>query len=324
MKIQIFFQDWDGKEALIGGVVMIKRILVTGSSGTIGTRLCERLLKDGFEVVGVDWKENVWNKDVEKRTVRIDLRDKELVLQKLPKDIDLVIHLAANARVFNLVKDPSMAFDNFATLFNTMEFVRQNNIKKFMFSSSREVYGNSEKVMHLEDEAYVKNCESPYTASKIGGESLVHSYRQCYDIDFVIFRFSNVYGMYDSSDRLIPLYIQLAKENKDLIVFGRDKLLDFTYIDDTVAGIQLCIEKFDKIKNDVFNLAYGQGSSILEVAQLIKEFMNSKSKIVIKENRTGEVVKYIADISKAKSVIGYNPAITIVEGIKRSIEWYGV
>lgn len=301
---------------------MTKKILVTGSSGTIGTRLCETLLEKGYEVVGVDWKKNKWNKKVDELTINIDLRDKAKVLSQLPKDIDLVIHLAANARVYNLVVDPSLARDNFETLFNVLEFTRINNIKKFMFSSSREVYGNSNKIIHLEDDALVKHCESPYTASKIGGESLIYSYQQCYGIQFIIFRFSNVYGMYDDSDRVIPLFIRLCHEGKDLIVFGKEKLLDFTYIDDTINGVIKCIENFETIKNDVFNIAYGQGTSILEVAQLIKELMKTNNKINLQNNRTGEVVRYIADITKAKAHIKYDPKVTIIEGVQKSIEWY--
>tara|TARA_Y100000310_G_scaffold316318_1_gene367872 strand:- start:7510 stop:8424 length:915 start_codon:yes stop_codon:yes gene_type:complete len=300
--------------------MVIQKILVTGSSGTIGTRLCERLIELHYEVTGVDLVPNKWNEKLNQSTIICDLRDKE-AMKKLPKDFDLIIHLAANARVYNLVVNPSLARDNFETLFNTLEFARINNIKKFMFASSREVYGNSGKIMHAEDDSFVKNCESPYTASKIGGEALVHSYQQCYGIDFTIFRFSNVYGMYDGSDRLIPLFIKLAKEGKPLEVFGKDKLLDFTYIDDTVNGIILTLRSFDNVKNEVFNLAYGQGSSILEVAQLVKEFLNADIPINIGTNRTGEVVKYIADISKAKEKLGYEPQTTIIEGVKKSIEW---
>tara|TARA_Y100000031_G_C8210129_1_gene380493 strand:- start:553 stop:1455 length:903 start_codon:yes stop_codon:yes gene_type:complete len=296
------------------------KILVTGSSGTVGTRLCEKLLDKGYEVIGVDFVENKWNQRVNSVTTVVDMRNKEEVL-KLPK-ADMVIHLAANARVYNLVVDPSLARDNFETLFNILEYTRQNEVKKFMFSSSREVYGNSDKIIHSEDEAFVKNCESPYTASKIGGEALVHSYQQCYDIDFIIFRFSNVYGMYDESDRVVPLFIRLCDEGKDLVVYGEEKLLDFTYIDDTIEGIILCIEKFDEVKNDVFNLAYGEGTSILEVAQLIKKLLGSENKISIESNRIGEVVKYVADISKAKAKLGYDPKTTIVEGIKKAISWF--
>ena len=299
---------------------MIKKILVTGSSGTIGTRLCEKLLEKRYKLVCVDWKPNKWNEKINKLTIVTDLRDKEAVL-KLPKNIDLVIHLAANARVYNLVVNPSLARDNFDVLFNILEYTRLNRIKRFMFASSREVYGNS-NITHKEEEAYVKNCESPYTASKIGGEALVHSYNQCYDINFVIFRFSNIYGMYDDTDRVIPLFIRQCIEEKNLTVFGKEKILDFTYIDDAIDGLMLTIKKFDKIKNDVFNLASGQGTSILTIAQLIKELLKSNKRIILKKSRTGEVVKYIADISKAEEKIGYDPKTTIIEGIKRTIEWY--
>ena len=297
------------------------KIIVTGSSGTIGTRLCEKLLEKGHIVAGVDLKPNKWNEEINKLTTTGDLREKK-ELEKLPRDFDMVIHLAANARVYNLVVDPSLARDNFEMLFNILEFTRTNNIKKFMFASSREVYGNSGHVIHSEGEAYVKNCESPYTASKIGGEALVHSYQQCYGIDFNIIRFSNVYGMYDESDRLMPLFIQLAKDGKELHIFGAKKLLDFTYVDDAVAGIILCIEKFDETKNEVFNIASGTGTTILEVAEEVVKRLDSKSKLIIDDNRTGEVVKYIADIWKAREKLDYEPQIDIHEGIKKTIEWY--
>ena len=306
---------------ILGNNITIKSILVTGSSGTIGTRLCEKLLEENYEIVGIDKKPNKWNSRINELTVIGDLRDKQ-ALGKLPKDFDLIIHLAANARVYNLVVDPSLARDNFEILFNTLEFCRKNNIKNFVFASSREVYGNSKQIVHTENEAYVKNCESPYTASKIGGEALVHSYQQCYAINFIIIRFSNVYGMYDDSDRVIPLFIKLTRGNKDLIVYGKEKLLDFTYIDDAISGIMDCIKNFDQVKNDVFNIASGRGSSIIEPAQLIQKYMGGKNKVIIKKTRTGEVIKFIADISKAREKLGYRQKTTIDEGIKKSIKWY--
>jgi UDP-glucose 4-epimerase len=297
------------------------KILITGSSGTIGTRLCEKLIEKGHEVTGFDYRKNEWNEKINEITITGDLRNKD-DFDKLPKEFDMVIHLAANARVYNLVVDPSLARDNFETLFNTLEFTRKNNVKKFMFASSREVYGNSGHVIHSEGEAYVKNGERPYTASKIGGEALVHSYQQCYDIDFNIIRFSNVYGMYDNSDRLMPLFIQQTKESKDLHVFGKDKLLDFTHVDDAVDGVILCIEKFDEGKNEVFNIASGTGTTILEVAEEVIKQLGGSNKLVIEDNRTGEVVRYIADIWKAREKLGYEPKISIEEGVRRSIKWY--
>jgi nucleoside-diphosphate-sugar epimerase len=300
----------------------IKRILVTGSSGTIGTRLCEKLTERGYHITGLDTRTNKWSKTVNNITILADLRDKA-ALDRLPKDVDMIIHLAANARVYDLVLRPDLAKDNFDMLFNILEFCRLNKIKRFIFASSREVYGNTNQHNHSEDEAYVRNCESPYTASKIGGEALVHSYGQCYGIDFIIIRFSNVYGMYDDSDRVVPLFIRHAKENREIVVYGKDKFLDFTYIDDAVSGVRKCIEKFNQVKNDVFNIAYGKGIGIAEMGRLVKEHMCSKSGIKLKENRKGEVVKFVADISKAKQKLGYVPRTSIEEGIKKSIEWYG-
>ena len=98
--------------------------------------------------------------------------------------------------------------------------------------------------------------------------------------------------------------------------------MDFTYIDDAISGVLKCIENFDQVKNDVFNIASGKGVSIIELAQLIQKYMDSKNRIVIKENRTGEVVKFIADISKIKQKLSYEPRTAITEGIKKSIKWY--
>jgi len=300
---------------------MIRNILVTGSSGTIGTRLCEKLLERNYTVRGVDWVPNKWSERINSLTTNVDLRSQEQ-MEILPTDADLVIHLAANARVYNLVVDPNLARDNFETLFNTLEFCRKNAIKKILFASSREVYGNSDQIVHSENEAYVRNCESPYTASKVGGEALVHAYHQCYDLGFVIVRFSNVYGMYDDSDRVIPLFIKKTTEREDFVVYGEKKRLDFTYIDDAVCGVLKCVEKFDEIRNDVFNIASGQGLSLVELARKIQSAMAGKSKLATEPSRTGEVEKFIADISKARRILGYSPEVMIDEGIERSVRWY--
>jgi nucleoside-diphosphate-sugar epimerase len=302
--------------------MQLTNILVTGSNGMIGTRLCERLIEKNYNVFGADHKKNLWNTNVDKLTVNLDMRDKSKVLELLPKNIDLVIHLAGHARVYNSVIDPSLALDNFLLIFNILEFARINHIKKFIFSSSREVYGNSTEPMHAEDDASIKNCESPYTASKIAAEALIWACHRCYGIDFIIFRFSNVYGMYDNSDRIIPQFIRQAAKGEDLTIFGKYKLMDFTYINDTVEGIIKGIERFESAKSSVFNIAAGKGISISYVAELIKSELNSNSEIIFKENKTGEVVKYIADISKAKSILNYEPMTSIEKGISEAVAWY--
>jgi UDP-glucose 4-epimerase len=297
------------------------KILITGSSGTIGNCLFERLLAEGADVVGADVRTNRWNRQVNDKTIIADLRKPD-DLEKLPKDLDIVVHFAANARVFMLVEKPDLARDNFLMLYNVLEFVRKNNIKRVLFASSREVYGNSGYIIHSEEEAYVKNCESSYTATKIAGEALVHAYEQCYGIEHVIVRFSNVYGRYDYSDRVVPLFISKALKNEDICIYGRDKVLDFTYIEDCVDGVTKCLKLFETCKNEVYNIATQKGYSIEKVAQIIVESTNSKSKITYKPNRTGEVCRFIADISKAQAVLNYSVQHNLEDGIAATIEWY--
>lgn len=298
-----------------------RKILITGSSGTIGTRLIEKLSEEDFLVFGIDKRKNKWLNNLNGSLILGDLRDKNS-FEQIPNDTDMIVHLAANARVYDLVVKPDLAFENYQILFNVLEFAREKEIKKFIFASSREVYGNIERKILTEDIADVKNCESPYTASKIGGEALVHAYRKCYGLDAVILRFSNVYGMYDESDRVIPLFIRRCREEKELIVFGKDKCLDFTYIDDNIAGIRSVIEKLGEVRGQIFNIAYGEGTKLIDVAELIKKQMRSNVNIRLKENRTGEVVKYTADISKARERLGYNPKINIYDGLEKSIKWF--
>ncbi len=297
------------------------KILVTGSSGTIGTRLCERLTGGPHTLVCVDWRANQWSKDIDAQTLRIDLRD-EMAVSAIPGDVDMVVHLAANARVYDLVLDPGQARDNFLTLFNALEFARVHKVPRFIFASSRESYGNIRVDKYTEDMARVENCESPYTASKIGGEALVRAYERCYGIHALIFRFSNVYGMYDESNRVVPLFFRLARKNEPLTIFGREKCLDFTYIDDCVGGIALGIENFERAKGDVYNLAYGEGTTIVHLAERIRALLGSSSAMDMQPSRTGEVTRYIADISKARKVLGYNPRIPFEEGIRKAVEWY--
>jgi nucleoside-diphosphate-sugar epimerase len=134
----------------------IEKILVTGSSGTIGTALCEALMEMGYKVEGIDIKHNKWSEKVDRITAIGDIRDKNF-FSKLPRsDFDMIIPLAANARVYNLVKNPILARDNFEILFNILEFSRLNNVDRFIFASSREVYGNSENFFIMKRKLMLK------------------------------------------------------------------------------------------------------------------------------------------------------------------------
>lgn len=299
----------------------IKRILVSGSSGTIGTALCERLLNEGFEVTGLDIKPNSWNSVVQSKTRIVDLRNPK-ELEKLPKQFDLFVHLAANAYVFPSVVDPKLAIDNTIMTLNCLEFCRVNKIPRFLFASSREIYGNTKNPLHSENDFALENTESPYAASKVASEAFVHAYQNCFGIDFQIFRFSNVYGKFDASDRLIPLVIRKNRANEPITVFGEKKELPFTYIDDAVQGIVSAIVQFEKTKNQSFNIAALTPTKIVDIVKILQKKMHSNSSIMIGEKRTGEVERFVADVSKAKKELGFEPRVGIEEGLEKTVEWY--
>jgi len=299
----------------------IKKILVTGSNGTIGTALCERLMESGYEVCGVDRVRNRWSEKVDACTVIADLCD-ENSLKELPTDVDLVIHLAANARVYLSVLDPNLAKENLLQNFHILEYIRSLSSKRIVFASSREVYGPQDVAQVSEDRATIHGAESPYTASKTAGEAFIAAYEASYDVEAVTVRFSNVYGKYDESERVVPLFIRKCLNSEAMTIFGAEKTYDFTYVDDAVSGVLAIVQKFPQVKGEIFNLATGRGTSIGQVAKYLQEVMNVELPIAIEENRRGELMRYVADISKARELLGYEPQVDVREGMRRAVEWY--
>lgn len=299
------------------------RILITGSSGQIGTNLALALIERGDQVTGVDIRANTWTHSFP--TAILDLC--KCGPDALPPGpFDIVVHLAANAKVFELVEHPQKAMDNVSMLFNVLEYCRRHEFP-LIFSSSREVYGDIHR--HITDEAAADFvvAESPYSASKIAGEAFVYSYAQCYDLPFLVFRFSNVYGRYDNDidrlERVIPLFIDRISRGEPIVVYGKDKVLDFTYVDDCVAGVVAGIDALHerRVFGQTINLAYGHGNTLLDVVNIISMAVGREAKATFLESRTGEVTRYVADIAKARKLLGYDPKVPLSSGLRRAVEW---
>lgn len=301
---------------------MTKRILVTGSSGTIGTALVQALDAKGFSVTPLDIRPSIWDEKLNRRTIRCDLR-KPLDKLKLKQTPDLIVHLAANARVHDSVVNPKLALDNYLMVYNLLEYARNHGVSRFLFTSSREVYGETgTKATFRENDTHVTKLKSPYSASKFGAEALIHSYHDCYDIKPVITRLSNVYGRYDVSERVIPLFMYYAQRSRELCVFGREKKLDFTYIDDCIDGLIRIIKRFDKVAGTTLNLASGRGERLLDLATMIRDELESESNISVSAKRVGEISSFIGDITLAKKLLGYNPKVSLKQGLAATAEWY--
>jgi len=300
----------------------IKTILLTGSSGTVGTAVSQDLTRQGYDVIPLDIRHSYWDNKIESRTVFHDLR-KPLTDLKLQRKPDLIIHLAAHARVHDLVVNPQLALDNYMMTFNLLEYARVKGIDRFVFSSSREVYGESKAgERRKETTTHVSQIKSPYTASKFGAESLIHAYHECYGIRPVIVRLSNVYGRYDVSERVIPLFIYYAVRNRDICVFGREKKLDFTYIDDCSNGLGRIVERFDRVSGKTINISSGKAERLLDLARMIIAYTGSQSRVSSIAKRVGEISSYIGDISLARRLLGYIPKVTLKHGLPMNIEWY--
>jgi UDP-glucose 4-epimerase len=239
---------------------------------------------------------------------------------------DVVVHLAAHAKVHQLVREPHRALENMVMTYNVLEYCRQTRTP-IIFSSSREVYGDIHRFDTEETSADFAFTESTYSASKIAGEALIYSYSRCYGLPYLVFRFSNVYGRYDNDIgrmvRVIPLFVQRLSRDMPITIYGKDKVLDFTYVDDCVDGIVRGIEALaaGRAMNETINLAYGKGNTLVRMAELVGEALGKKPEITLEPPLVGEVTHYIANISKATSLLGYVPRVSLEEGIPRAVKW---
>lgn len=299
-------------------------ILITGSSGQIGTNVGLALQACGDTVRGIDQRENTWTNEL--RTTILDLAT--CSPSDLPRDMkfDVVLHLAAHAKVFELVEHPDRAMANITTLFNVLDYCRQTNTP-IVFGSSREVYGDIHHWVTDERAADFVVAESPYSASKIAGEALIYSYGECYGLPHLVFRFSNVYGKYDCDaermERVIPLFIQKIAAAEPITVYGKDKVLDFTYVDDCVQGVLKGLDAVvsGKVTAETINLAHGSGNSLLDLVNMIGMCLDKTPKATYEPSRVGEVTRYVADITKARELLGYEPTTPLSGGLPKTIAW---
>jgi UDP-glucose 4-epimerase len=300
------------------------RVLVTGSSGQIGTNVALALLQRGAQVHGLDKRPNPWTEAIPTTVCDLTL----VPPGRLPVEgrFDVCLHLAAHAKVFELVENPQRALENLVMAFHVLEYCRQTRTP-IVFGSSREVYGDITRHITEESEADFVVAESPYSASKIAAEAFIYSYRECYDLPYLVFRFSNVYGRFDCDtermERVIPLFIRRIAAGQPVTVYGREKVLDFTWIDDCVDGVLRGLDLLvqGRVNHETINLACGQGSTLVDLVNLIGLALRKKPQVRYEPARPGEVTRYVADISKARALLGYEPRTPLTAGVPMAIEW---
>ena len=238
---------------------------------------------------------------------------------------DLVFNPAAMAGVRPSLLDPILYEEvNIKGYMNILEMCKKYGIKKFIQASSSSVYGNNKSVPFKETDV-VDFAISPYAATKKSGEVMGHVYHKLYGIDMIQLRFFTVYGPKQRPDLAIHKFTKMILEEKPIPFYGDgDTKRDYTYIDDIVDGILKSTEYLFKNENvyEIFNLGESHVISLKEMVETIENELGKKAILNKQPMQPGDVEKTYADITKAKTMLGYNPQTDFKDGIKKFVEWY--
>ena len=309
-----------------------KKIFVTGGAGFIGTSLIRRLINDNEIVIYDNFHRNsLKNTNLEKHPNVETIKGDVLDIEKLKKSIigaDIVIHMAAIAGIDTVIKSPVTTMKvNMIGTSNVLEATMTlNKIERFIDFSTSEVFGSYAYKSEEKDSTNLQpvgEARWVYAISKLAGEHLANSYHKEFGLPTVSVRPFNVYGPGQVGEGAIHVFIKKAINNQLLEIHGDgDQIRSWCYIDDMVDAILLCLTK-DEAIGEIFNIGNPRGTiTILNLAEKIKNLVNSKSKIMHVPKNYVDVKLRVPGIKKAKKILGFKPKIEINEGIKRTIEWY--
>jgi len=298
------------------------RIIVTGAVGFIGSHLVDKLVLDGYDVITIDTKHGF---GVGKHHHILDLTNQLHTLMKL-ENCDCIVHLAGYVGVERTEKDPLGTLDsNIISTKNVLEACRLNDIGRLVFSSSSEVYGDLPG--DVMNESQISRPISVYGVSKLACEEYIKTYGKVYGLKFCILRYFNAYGPRQVDSFIVSRFMKLALKNEPMIVHGDgSQIRCFTYVSDIVNGTMLAIFVDGSVGQTINIGDDRQPTSIATLAKKIKEITSSKSEIrfiplekTVYANR--EIQSRIPDITKAKKVLGYEPYVTLDNGLKRLASW---
>jgi UDP-glucuronate 4-epimerase len=309
--------------------------LVTGGAGFIGSHVCERLLLAGHSVWALDDLNDFYDPQVKRRNIRElqslarpfefvhgDLTDRA-AMEELFEGVkfDQVIHLAARAGVRPSLEQPALYQRvNVEGTVNLLEVGRCAKVRKFIIASSSSVYGVNSKVPFCEGDPIFQPI-SPYAASKLACEALGHVYHHLYGLDIVMLRFFTVYGPRQRPDLAIHKFARLIQAGQPVPVFGDGSTArDYTYINDTLAGILACTER--EFGYEIYNLGESETVTLNRLLELLEAALGKKAIIDRKPPQPGDVPLTCANISKARAQLNYQPKVKIDQGIPLFVEWF--
>jgi UDP-glucuronate 4-epimerase len=308
------------------------KVLVTGAAGFIGSHLSERLLHDGRTVVGVDSFDEFYDPRVKRRNtaacltnpnfrlIEADIRDPAAMAQAVTDDTDVIVHLAARAGVRPSIAEPMLYADvNINGTMVLLELARQRKVGRFIFASSSSVYGNNRKVPFSEEDN-VDFPISPYAATKKAGELICHTYHHLYGTAVTCLRFFTVYGPRQRPDLAIHKFARLIEAGRPVPVYGDGTMMrDFTYIDDILNGVVAAIDNCTGY--DIYNLGESQPISVNDLVAALEQALGKKATKQHLPLQPGDVDRTYADVTRARTRLGYKPSTDIHTGLAHFVTW---
>ncbi len=297
------------------------KVVVTGGCGFIGSHLVEALCQRGDQVSVIDNLQTGKQENIAPFKAKViigDILDQSL-LEKTFHQVESVFHLAARISVSESMQQPNKYVEtNCLGTLNVLEACRRSGVKNIVFSSSSAIYGDNSKTPKKEN--MPPEPLSPYALTKLDGEFYSQFYRNEYGINATSLRYFNVFGPRQNPQSpyaaVIPIFIDKALRNEDIIIFGDGKQTrDFIFVKDIVHANLLAAQK----GGDVFNVAYGNRITINELAQKIIEITHSKSKIIYHPERQGDIKHSQADPTKIIRQLGFKPQYNLLEGLQMTL-----
>lgn len=305
------------------------RAIITGVAGFIGSILCERLLGDGWEVVGVDCFRDYYDPSIKRRNLEACLKNERFTFIEEDLSLSSFTFLKEGDYVFHLAAQPGVRKswgrefdyyirDNILATQRLLERLREIRITKLIFASSSSVYGQSNNFPLKEDS--ITRPFSPYGVTKLAAENLAILYSGNYGVPAVSLRFFTVFGRRQRPDMAFHKAMKAALLGEEFPMYGDgSQVRDFTHVDDTVQGIILAADRGKP--GEIYNLGSSREITLAEALKMIEKIAGRKIKIKRLDVARGDVRKTLASIEKAHKDLGYEPKKSMEEGIEEEWNW---
>lgn len=310
-------------------------ILVTGAAGFIGSHLAERLCRRGDTVIGLDNFNDYYDPARKRanerrlcaypnfRMVEADVRDRPALFNLFAGErIDAVAHLAAMAGVRDAAKYPDLYVNvDLNGTQNVLDAARAaGGVGNFVLASTSSVYGNTTQIPFVETDACDRPLQ-PYAAAKRAAEILGYTYSYLFGQNFTVLRFFTVYGPNGRPDMMAYLLADSIAKGREIPLYdGGNMYRDWTFVDDTVSGIVAALDR--PLGYEIINLGRGEPVLLRDFVELMEELIGRKANLVNTPRLAADFARNEADISKARRLLGYDPQVSVVEGVRRFWEWY--